>query len=197
MARVKMQMVKVKSVKPDMVAPLGAIQTFATGATRSADADKFDYEGFENPMVVRRFAQFMHKHRIQADGNLRDSDNWQKGITQKSYMKSAHRHFMDLWSYHRGVIQLTDEELEDACCALSFNVRGYLFEFLKGFRPDGQTDETIQTEELAGVAKEPKKFSLSDLLNNMGPAEIEVFMKEYLVAGGYKVTKAKSKKRRR
>jgi len=70
-----------------------AVRKFETGATRSTDNNKFDYEGFLSPLVIEEFGRFMHKHRIQANGNLRDSDNWQKGITPESYMKSGWRHF--------------------------------------------------------------------------------------------------------
>src|SRR5580698_7792736 len=62
-------------------------RTFETGATRNLDASKYDYEGFLSPLVMERFGQYMHKHRVQADGSLRDSDNWQKGIPLQAYMK--------------------------------------------------------------------------------------------------------------
>jgi hypothetical protein len=71
----------------------------------------------------------MHKHRQQADGTLRDSDNWQKGIPLPVYMKSGFRHFFDWWKEHRGIP--TAEGLEDAICALIFNAGGYLHERLK------------------------------------------------------------------
>lgn len=105
------------------------MRTFETGATRDVDADKFDYEGFLSPLVLRRYAAYMHKHRMQADGNLRDSDNWTKGIPKDAYMKSGWRHFFDWWSEHRGLA--SREGLEDALCALLFNAQGYLHEHLK------------------------------------------------------------------
>lgn len=107
------------------------MRTFATGATRDAEDGKYDYEGFLSPLVLERFAQYMHKHRKQADGKLRDSDNWQKGIPLAAYIKSAWRHFMDWWFAHR-FGRLTREETEDALCALMFNVMGYLHEYLRG-----------------------------------------------------------------
>lgn len=105
------------------------MRQFETGATRNLDADKLDYEGFLSPLVLERFAIYMHRHRMQADGVLRDSDNWQKGIPQVAYMKSGFRHFFDWWKEHRGLP--TDEGLEEALCALLFNVQGYLHEHLK------------------------------------------------------------------
>ncbi len=106
------------------------MREFATGATRNADADKYDYEGFLSPVVLERYAQYMHKHRKQADGQLRDSDNWQKGIPLEAYMKSLLRHVMDVWKEHRG--HGTAEGLQEALCATVFNSMGYLHEVLKG-----------------------------------------------------------------
>ena len=54
------------------------IRKFETGATRDTDEGKLDFEGFFSPIVMERFAEYMNKHRRQSDGQLRDSDNWQK-----------------------------------------------------------------------------------------------------------------------
>ena len=105
------------------------MRTFDTGATRDGDLDKYDYEGFLCPLVVERFAKYMNKNRIQSDGNLRDGDNWQKGIPLKSYMKSVWRHLMLWWKIHRGYADKS--ELEDAICGVIFNAQGYLHEILK------------------------------------------------------------------
>ena len=99
---------------------------FDTGATRDTDEGKLDYEGFLSPHVLKRFAEYMHTHRLQADGELRDSDNWQKGIPMEAYMKSLWRHFMDVWSIYRGPFQTPIEEFETALCAMLFNVQGML-----------------------------------------------------------------------
>lgn len=105
------------------------VRQFSTGATRDTNAGKYDYEGFLSPLVIERFGEYMNKHRKQSDGNLRDSDNWKKGIPQEAYIKSAFRHFMDWWLIHRG--NEGREDLEEALCALLFNVQGYLYEHLK------------------------------------------------------------------
>jgi hypothetical protein len=78
-----------------------AMTTFGSGATRSADDDKIDPEGFLSPLVIERFCQYMHKHRKQGDGALRASDNWQKGMGQARYVKSLWRHFLDVWRIWR------------------------------------------------------------------------------------------------
>lgn len=105
------------------------MRTFGTGATRDSDEDKLDFEGFLSPAVLTRYAEYLHKHRKQADGNLRASDNWQQGIPLDVYMKSGFRHFMDWWTRHRS--DEGGEETEEALCALMFNAMGYLHELLK------------------------------------------------------------------
>jgi hypothetical protein len=113
---------KVKAI----LAELAAIRTFDSGATRNVETGKPDYEGFLSPLVIERFGQYMLKHQTQADGTLRSSDNWQKGIPRDAYMKSGFRHFMEWWGGHRA--GNVDEE---ALCAHLFNVQGYLHELLK------------------------------------------------------------------
>ena len=78
------------------------MRTFDTGATRDTDVGKFDYDGFLSPLVLVRYAAYMHKHRTQSDGTLRDSANWQKGIPRDQYRKSAWRHFIEWWTLDRG-----------------------------------------------------------------------------------------------
>lgn len=123
------------------------MRTFDSGATRDTDTNKLDYEGFLSPIVLRRYAEFMHKNRFQKDGKLRDSDNWQKGMPWSVYMKSLWRHFMDLWISHRGYtspdpnhpgLRLMPPDREEALCAIIFNASGYLHELL---RATNQADE--------------------------------------------------------
>jgi hypothetical protein len=103
------------------------MREFHTGATRDTDEGKLDYEGFLSPMVLRRYAEYMHKNRFQADGKVRASDNWQKGMPKDVYMKSMWRHFHDVWTAHRN----EDDDIEEPLCALLFNVMGYLHEEMK------------------------------------------------------------------
>ncbi len=103
-------------------------RTFDTGATRDVAENKFDYEGFLSPLVLERYAEYMHKNRHREDGTLRDSDNWQLGIPFSAYMKSKWRHFMAVWKYYR-----TDrlQDAEEELCAELFNTSGMLHEILK------------------------------------------------------------------
>lgn len=107
----------------------GQIRKFKTGATRDTDINKPDYEGFLNPIVIKRFGEYMNKHRIQSDGTLRKSDNWQKGIPKDTYMKSLLRHIEDMWLEHRGYE--SRDGMEEAICGVMFNSMGYLYEILK------------------------------------------------------------------
>lgn len=109
------------------------MREFKSGATRNNSDHKFDYEGFISPSAMYKFAKYMHSHRKQVDGTLRDSDNWQKGIPKDVYVKSLTRHFFDFWRLQRGEKVInpdnnkpsTEEEL---LCAIMFNTQGLLHE---------------------------------------------------------------------
>ena len=112
------------------------MRVFDTGATRDGDAAKPDYEGFLSPAVLRRYGEYMHAHRVQPDGTLRTSDNWQRGIPRDAYLSSLLRHALDVWAAHRGAP--SDQPIDDALCAVIFNAMGYLYEHLgdeRGERP--------------------------------------------------------------
>ena len=102
------------------------IREFKSGATRDLDEHKLDYEGFLSPLVLERYAEYLHHHRQTAAG-LRASDNWQQGIPLNVYMKSMFRHFMEVWQIHRG---WRKGFIQEALCAVMFNAMGYLHELL-------------------------------------------------------------------
>ena len=105
------------------------MREYTTGATRSDVAGRPQYEGYFSPIVLWRFGQYMLKHQKQEDGKMRKADNWQQGMPLDDYMDSMWRHFMDIWLYHRGHgVETAHEELQDALCAMMFNVMGYLHE---------------------------------------------------------------------
>ena len=131
-----------------MVDNKGQIRQFNTGATRDSDIGKLDYEGFYHPLIVERFAQYMNKHRVQSDGSLRDSDNWQKGIPLDAYIKSKMRHDVDLWFHHRGLADKARDTLEDCLCAILFNVQGYLLEVLKTKNSNTQVIKLTDKKEI-------------------------------------------------
>ena len=104
------------------------MREFKTGATRNDDSQLPDPEGFLSPLVIQRYNTYMNKHRFQADGQMRASDNWQAGMPLDSYMKTRRRHFLDCWLEHRG--HPSREGIEDALTGLLFNVSGYLHTLL-------------------------------------------------------------------
>ena len=101
---------------------------------------KIDYEGFLSPLAVRRYSEYMDRHRHQADGKIRSSDNWQKGMPLSSYMKSLWRHFMAAWTCHRGpwVRDNPNTAMEEALCGVIFNANGYLHELMKKRQERGE-----------------------------------------------------------
>ncbi len=103
------------------------MREYDTGATRNNAEDKPNYEGFLSPLVIKEFGRYMHRHRHQADGVVRDGDNWQKGMPKDDYIDSLLRHVMDVWLHHRGYPQQAEEDLKEALCAILFNAQGYLF----------------------------------------------------------------------
>ena len=124
---------------------MGEIRTFETGATRDTDSGKHDYRGYLSPLVLRRFGEYMTKHRIQKDGAIRASDNWKKGIPQQEYLSSALRHVIDVWLLHEGYDGVATPDIEEALCGLLFNVQGYLHSYLEEtvwptFIPTGPSD---------------------------------------------------------
>lgn len=109
-----------------------SMRQFLSGATRDNDVNKLDPEAFFSPLVLERYMEYMHKHRKQPDGKMRDGDNWQKLFGDDHYsvcMKSAWRHFFSWWKAHRGL--KTEEDIEESMMALMFNIMAYSYKRLK------------------------------------------------------------------
>jgi len=118
-----------------VVPPDTPIREWKSGGKRDTDENKLDYEGFFNPLVIKKFAQYMHIHRKMSNGSYRDSDNWQNGFGdyeehEKTCVKSLFRHFMDAWCIHRGDPTVT-ACLEDALCGVMFNAMAWLMKVLE------------------------------------------------------------------
>lgn len=108
------------------------MREFESGATRDTDDGKLDWEGFISPIAMRYFAEYMHRHRKQADGKLRDSANWQKGMPRHQYMKSLIRHTWDLWWEWDTDGATPLNVFTDLLCAIIFNAQGLLLEVALG-----------------------------------------------------------------
>jgi hypothetical protein len=112
-----------------------AIRKYATGANRDSDTGKLKYGGFTSALTEKRFAQYMHEHRLQKDGTLRAPDNWKHGIPLEDYYDSLVRHAQDFRLHHEGFAdEAVESNLESVLCAILFNAQGYLFELLKAKR---------------------------------------------------------------
>jgi hypothetical protein len=110
-----------------------ASRIFESGASRDTDEGKLDHEAFRSPIVDRRYGEFMHKNRIQPNGEMRSGDNWQLGLSLDAYVKSGVRHVLDWRLMHRGYnpVDPANPDIEEVLCAIIFNCSGYLYEVLK------------------------------------------------------------------
>ena len=128
----------------------GTLRSFETGATRDTNEGKLDFEGFLSPAVLHQFARYMNMNRLQSDGNLRDSDNWQKGMPFDVYMKSGFRHFFEWWIQHRTGGEPHEDRIAmvGAICGVMFNCMGYLHEWLK-HNDEVRFDDNEPTPEMA------------------------------------------------
>ena len=106
------------------------MRKFSSGATRNDDSGQPMYAGFLSPLVVQEFGAYMHRHRLQADGQIRSSRNWRKGMTTESYEESLMRHAVDAWLILEGFPTKAREDLAAALCGIMFNASGLLHEFI-------------------------------------------------------------------
>jgi hypothetical protein len=110
------------------------IRSFESGATRDTSKGKLSYVKGLSAKVLHRYMQYLQKHRLQANGQMREFDNWKKGIPQEVYLDSLVRHTMDLVRLSEGA-EVGDNHgpvtEEDLLCAIMFNAQGKLFEILK------------------------------------------------------------------
>ena len=112
------------------------VRQFSTGATRNQSTNKTNPAKAISPLVLQRYAEYMAAQRIQKDGTRRADDNWQKGMPLDSFMESGMRHFLHWWTLHQGNDCTSEDDghsvdVEEACCALMFNVMGFLHETIK------------------------------------------------------------------
>ena len=112
--------------------PMTKIRRFSTGATRDTDEGKPRYAGFLSPLVLQAFGDYMHRHRQQQDGTLREADNWKKGMPNREYLESAFRHLHDWWLIDEGHAEEAREDLKEALCAVIFNAQGRLHNLMLG-----------------------------------------------------------------
>lgn len=125
----------------------GKLRTFETGATRDTAQGKPDPEGYWSPLAMDRYDEYMLRHQVQADGSVRDSDNWQKGFGLPTLMKSLLRHVRAVWRLHRGWAKPNDDSIEDHLCGVIFNAQVYLHELLvKRYQGQRENDFDLVSE---------------------------------------------------
>lgn len=110
------------------------IRKFETGATRDTVVGKLDYVRALSPIVLRRYVEYLDKHRLQPDGGMREFDNWKKGIPQETYHSSGGRHFFTSWLLFEDYEAFDNHgpvDEEDALCGQLFNTMGRLHEILE------------------------------------------------------------------
>lgn len=106
-------------------------RTFETGAYRDTEEGKNDYAGFLSPLVIRAFGDYMRKHQLQSNGEMRRSDNWKSMFGEHHNnvcLSSAWRHFLDLWMENEGF--RSRDGLDEAIGGLLFNVMSYWYKIL-------------------------------------------------------------------
>ena len=110
----------------------GTLRTFPTGATRDTAEGKPEPWGFTSALAEKAFCEYMNEHRKQSDGELRDSDNWKKGIPLDAFYHSLSRHILDLRLIWEGYdSEARTDNLTEVLCAVKFNVDGMLHELVK------------------------------------------------------------------
>ena len=136
-----------------------SVRRFGSGATRNLDSNKLDYEAFLSPVVLERYARYMHLHRKQKDGSIRSGDNWTKGIPRRQYLKSWFRHFFDVYALLRDFPDVSiEKDMEEALCAALFNNMGLLHEVLVGRSvPDENTVEHFSAADHPKLQQQKEK----------------------------------------
>ena len=135
------------------------MREFVSGATRNTLENKLSYMRALSPAVLRRYVQYLAKHRQTANG-LRDFDNWKRGIPPNTYCDSLLRHTFDAWLMLFGC-EPSDKsyDLEDLLCAIIFNAQGWLFELIHNETREQVTDPARLLSAEAESLKQPNCFT--------------------------------------
>lgn len=105
------------------------MRDFESGATRDTVEGKLNYVKGLSPVVLRRYMQYLDAHRKQADGSMREFDNWKGGIPKEVYLDSLLRHSIDAWLLIDGYSAEDNHgavDIENVLCAIMFNSMGML-----------------------------------------------------------------------
>jgi hypothetical protein len=106
-----------------------------------------EYARFMDSKVLKTYAGYLTRHRATPDGNVREPDNWKKGIPTQNYVDSLWRHLMDVWLWSQDHESEMAETIEDSLCAILFNAHGLLYELQKGNAGDARKTERQEKQE--------------------------------------------------
>jgi len=104
-------------------------------STRSSDEGKIDYNHL-SAISDRCFVEYMHQHRIQEDGELRDADNYKYDMPISSNRKSLMGHYNDLKMMLEGWTVMEDGKALnpfETIQAIKFNLSTFDHNLMKGF----------------------------------------------------------------
>jgi len=107
------------------------METYESGATRTSEDGRLSYVRGLSPVVLRRYLQYLAKHRKQADGSMREFDNWKQGIPMRRSFDGLGRHFFTLWLLMEGLDIYDDSgqvDIQDVLCAIMFNTMCMLYQ---------------------------------------------------------------------
>jgi hypothetical protein len=109
-----------------------------TGANRNTNEGKLEFARFLSPLVLKRYCEYMDKHRLLENGDYREPDNW-KNLFGENHdqvcIDSLARHFLDLWVATEG--GKGREDRQDTLCAIMFNAMAILYKELKEKQDNG------------------------------------------------------------
>lgn len=120
------------------------MRLFGTGATRNNDPTRIDWVRMLSLPAMFEYARYMQRHQKQADGSMREFDNW-KGVSGKGgfplneVAESLVRHVLDLAALDQGIEPMRECELKETCCAIIFNAMAYLHTIIS----KGETNGTV------------------------------------------------------
>jgi hypothetical protein len=145
--------------KAEAVEEQKTMRVFDTGATRNVEVDP-DYHGFLSPLAMHAYGEYMHRHRLQADGTMRDSDNWQKGIPNDAFLRSLVRHVHDIQLVMDGYGELARQDDRDDNVLLAhlsaalFNIQGLLHNVTLALLEDERDQVREAVAEAIAIARE-------------------------------------------